>query len=95
MNMVALDLSPRSVKELKYTIHDSYILVVALDQVGAPFFYESMHMDVVEGRSLSLKAKMVFEYHTGRKVSSKTKAISVRPNEFLQEYGHGFGDKRS
>ena len=73
--MASLDLSP-TCKEIKYTVHGSTIYIVAIDMRDKPFFFQSMDIDLIEVRSLSLKAKGLFlflqeELHV-RRLASRT-----------------------
>ncbi|MHB8566498.1 MAG: hypothetical protein ACYC7D_09795 [Nitrososphaerales archaeon] len=89
--MVALDLSSaRKIREIRYTVHEYTILIAAIDDSGNTTLFQSMRIDVVEGRSLSFKAKKVYEYSTGEKLQGKIRSISVKPPDFFREFGQGF-----
>ena len=79
-----------SVKELKYTVHDEKMYLVAIDVSDRPFLFYSMSLGHIEGRSLSRKASKVYEYSTGHKLVGKIRSKSVGPEEFFKSFGAMF-----
>ena len=65
-----------TVKELKYTVHDEKMYLVAIDVSDRPFLFYSMNLGNIEGRSLSRKASKVYEYSTGHKLVGKIRSKS-------------------
>lgn len=83
-----------ALKEIKYTIHDEKIFLVAIDGSDRPFLFYSISLGHAEGRSLSRKARRVYEYSTGRRLVGKVRSKSVKPEEFFKSYGAMFSSSR-
>lgn len=81
-------------KEIRYTVHDENMFLVAIDASDRPFLFYSMSLGHMEGRSLSRKARKVYEYSSGRRLAGKVKSKSVRPEEFFKSYGAMFSSRR-